>query len=549
MFYSLNGIREAATFRKVNEDIIKKVEDFVKNDLTNVITMWKGKGIEIKNSDFYGELFENNPEQFEFTIGDRLQIEAIVEFVKSKYDENDLKFSGAHHFLPDKPKKNQKQKTKQVTPYSYFGENDENRPPNFSEIPADNCKTKLIEKITKMYIKHGHIDAKLENELVSIERDGEGKIRALITCVLCATNKSNRFVIRSKGNVLSCSGDPYWVLSNYEKHVKLHLKKMTNVTTEFETQNLSLDDQQLENDESDYDKRTSMSDSNEMHVSNETINDVDDEWVDLPSGDEYAAGIEDSIEIMEFTPEETVPLTYADLESLIYKQISTQLIQIQQICLKNNEKQLKMDFQLENLTYTLHMAEIAGDGSCLFRAVDHQINKSKLNKRAQNTATNQLRKRVVAHIKEHEILFESELMGSVYDRNERNGKNVQNMKDACHNFLYYDLPKSSCWAGSESIKAISRLYLVNVLIIRDDGCIYFSNGFDCNFKNTIILAHTSSTDEQNTTKREKPKPKPNHYDSVVYIEPDDILELSKRLADIAYKRSTSTAGEQIEISD
>lgn len=137
MFYSLNGIREAATFRKVNEDIIKKVEDFVKNDLTNVITMWKGKGIEIKNSDFYGELFENNPEQFEFTIGDRLQIEAIVEFVKSKYDENDLKFSGAHHFLPDKPKKNQKQKTKQVTPYSYFGENDENRPPNFSEIPAD----------------------------------------------------------------------------------------------------------------------------------------------------------------------------------------------------------------------------------------------------------------------------------------------------------------------------------------------------------------------------------------------------------------------------
>lgn len=552
-FYSLCGIRDAVTFKNVDENIIGKVEEYVKTDLDKVLASWESSGIKIEKSNFYGEMYINSPENFKLSIGDRLQIKELVKYVNEKYDENDVKFSGAYHFLPNI---SNKPKQKREIGKRYFGSTlaqnvDKSHSPKFVDTPDDECKQKLVDKIIKMYRKHDVIDSQIidtfTTEMVSIQTDEEGKIRASIKCVLCGvSNKENCFIIRSKhnGKMLSSSGDPYWVLSNYKKHVGLHVKKIIrNLTSQSAIHNLSFDvnaNQQIKADVNSCNKRIKISmnefdESFEEHLSVEYESSIED----------YEKDVSDSIEIVEFAPQDNVSLVYADLESLIYTQISTQLIEMQEICLKNNENQLQMIFMVDNKLYTLSMAEIPGDGSCLFRAVDHQINKSKLKTRTQNAATTQLRKRVVAHIKKHHKLFEIELMGSVYEKYDNKGIKIQKdkMKEECNKYLYHELPLSSCWAGSESISAISRLYLVNILIIREDGNVYFSNGFDQNLKKTIILAYcTLPTDERKATET-----KPNHYNSVVQIEPNDIIELSKRLAVITYNRPTLK--EQIEVSD
>lgn len=534
---------------------MNKVEEYVRTDLEKVLASYESKGIKINKSDFYGEIYVATPETFKLSIGDRLQIKELVKYVNEKYNENDVKFSGAYHFLPKNPKRKRVLGERNC----YFGSSlaingIKKYPPKFVDMPENDCKQKLVEKIVKMYRKHDMIDSqiieKFTTELVSIQTDEEGKIHASITCVLCdISNKENSFIIRSKhnGKMLSSSGDPYWVLSNYKKHVELHVKKkIKNVSSQSITENKSFDgnvSQQIKADDP-CDKRLKLNSSNEFENLDESI----EKHVSV----EYESSIEDfeqdfndSIEIDEFTPQENVSLVCADLESQIYTQVSTQIIEMQEICLRNDENQLQMVFFVNKKNYTLSMAEIPGDGSCLFRAVDHQINKSKLNSRSQNTATTQLRKRVVAHIKKHRELFEFELMGSVYEKYEKKGIIIRGdeIKEECNKYLHYELPLSSCWAGSESISAMSRLYLVNILIIRENGNAYFSNGFDQNLKQTIILAYcTSPTDERKANETE-----PNHYNSVIQIEPNDIIELSKRLAINTYNRPPPK--EQIEVSD
>lgn len=247
--------------------------------------------------------------------------------------------------------------------------------------------------------------------------------------------------------------------------------------------------------------------------------------------------IDKSVEIIECFIEapKSSNLSHDELESLIYRQISAQVMQMRDTSLKNIEHERNMNFVVENKIYTLKAAEIDGDNSCLFRTVDHQLNKTKLNTRTQNLATTRFRNGVVDHIKKHRTSFEVELKGTVYDRYERKGIKCEDIKKACDDFIGGDLSKNDSWGGAESLKAISRMHLVNILVIKKNIC-YFFNDFNERLEKTIILAYCSFGDRKSTERNESKGTldghthDQNHYNSVVHIEPNDIFDLSKYLA-------------------
>lgn len=249
-FQSLCGIRDAITFKEIDDTHINQVEKYVQSELDEVLSTWKLSGIEINETDFYGDVYVHSPKAFKFTIGDRMQIQMMVNYVKMKYDGNGVEFSGAHYFGPYASKK-PKPKSENGQLKSFFGNNSKQKSATkfkSAESLTDEMKQLLIDKIANIYTKHGidsQIVGKLNIEQVQFQEDAEGKIRVLFKCPLCSTsNKENCFVLHTKSNILeSSSTKVYWVLSNYTKHVQMHVKNTNKYTLELEkglsTENLT----------------------------------------------------------------------------------------------------------------------------------------------------------------------------------------------------------------------------------------------------------------------------------------------------------------------
>lgn len=308
------------------------------------------------------------------------------------------------------------------------------------------------------------------------------------------SNKENGFVLHTKQNRTETSSEKvYWILSNYSTHVQNHVKNSkfpTNLVTNSSTKN----DSAIEVFHCENRKL-----ANTMEHTNGEFNGFDDpdliaEYIeDEESGDGDEHTDDRSIEIIEIysTPQSNSGLSYDELESLIYNQITPQLNEMRDVSIKNREIDKKMKFMVGDVVCTMTVNATNPDGACFFRACDHQLNKNKLNSRKHTLGTNNLRKDVVKYIKQHRDSFDAELRGSVYGWYESIGrctKNIENFEKVCDDYLHKELPKAKFWAGSESAKAIILIKSVNMLILVDGKC-YFLNGFDENLTKTIILAY------------------------------------------------------------
>lgn len=395
-----------------------------------------------------------------------------------KYDENGVQFSGAHEFQPHTSKKS-KSKHDKGKSTRFFGDFSKTNPTSasqYTEISENDHKFALIDKISKIYTKHG-IDSsligKLDVELIKIQVSG-GRIRAIFNCPLCdSSNKENSFVLHTKQNKMESSSEKvYWVLSNYSTHVQKHAKNSVKFASKF-VMNSSIEN---------HNATTTI--HNEDGKSVETMEHAIDERIELDELDDSAEYIEDeqsdeesnyesSIEIVEIysMPQSNSGLGHDDLESLIYNQITSQLNEMHEVSIKHREIDKKMNFSVNDVVCTMTVNTTKPDGACFFRACDHQLNKNKLNSRKHTLDTNKLRKDVVKYIGQHRDSFDAELRGSVYAWYESMGKstkNIENFEKVCDDYLHKELPKETFWAGAESFKAIIMEKSVNILILVND---------------------------------------------------------------------------------
>lgn len=116
--FSLCSFRDALTIKDINDSHINYVENFIKTLLPGIVANWKTRGnaTPINDEDFFGPIYVFDPSTFEFTPGDILQINQIVDYVKKNYSDPNI---GPQHFVPDRG--NQKVKLNYKSTGRYFG--------------------------------------------------------------------------------------------------------------------------------------------------------------------------------------------------------------------------------------------------------------------------------------------------------------------------------------------------------------------------------------------------------------------------------------------
>lgn len=124
----------------------------------------------------------------------------------------------------------------------------------------------------------------------------------------------------------------------------------------------------------------------------------------------------------------------------------------------------------------------------MFGALAHQIYKYNLSSQEYEDSVHQLRVNVVQFIRENLELFEFELRGCLYDMKKSkkekmllSKKTFEELREEFNNYLSNKIAVDCAWGGSESIKAVSLLFKVNILIINENESIYYANGFNQNF--------------------------------------------------------------------
>lgn len=512
LFNSLCGFRDSLTFQHVDDNQINSVEEFIKTKLPTIVPNWKSRDQSLNDEDYFGPVHVFNPSQFEFSPGDRMQINNIAKYVHGKVSD-----AGAEYFDPNKNKSRAIKSNNRIG--NHFG--------HTSSTPINKTQTdwkiQLFENSSK-YMKKKGVSANKIGQftecMVSIKSGSCNGIEGHIQCILCKNLPSVHEPIKVHSKIIGAK--LYWILSNFGKHLNTHFKAgRTNKPTISYDENISIpfngddDDDALLNSSHTHGQIALCLDDTENQIHDENIN--------------SSLSIE--------------PVNVSTFESLIYNQISDQLIRMKNAAMKHNESHSEIKFLIENTRHTLQTVTIDPNGNCLFGASIHQTLRTQIGSIIQSNETKQLRADVVAHIKTNRSEFKNELEGAALDLWESN--ETLDHELASTQFLEIELPKNGTWGGSETLKAITQLKKVNILVINENGDFYYPCRFNTQFEQTIILAYTTYqfeehevTDCQNGLANVSNISviKRIHYDSVISIEQRDVFSLAKVLASKAYQQ-------------
>lgn len=216
------------------------------------------------------------------------------------------------------------------------------------------------------------------------------------------------------------------------------------------------------------------------------------------------------------------------IEDILYKQISIQEIKMSNNVMHNQETGLSEYFGAHDAEIrdesALKYCRMAQNGDCLYLAIAHQLYNVKNNSREHKLKALELRKNVVAHVKQEQN-FES----YVHDLKNRIKCDKKTGKDeltnACMDFLDNKLSKSGNWGGQESFKAVSEMENVNIIVFNDDGAYNLPNHYNSRCDKAILLffsGEPGKSFESNTDR--------SHYDSIVGLKKEKINAVAQDLS-------------------
>lgn len=215
------------------------------------------------------------------------------------------------------------------------------------------------------------------------------------------------------------------------------------------------------------------------------------------------------------------------IEKGLSESITNMIMDMAAACEHNQDTQDNVAFQsLQDCDAQMKVAQIQKDGNCLFGAAVHQLERTVIKSNAHYQKTSELRSNVVSFISENLSKFEHELKGRI----DKVCTKTKSLKEQYEMFLENKLSRDGTWGGTESLKAIKLLHGVNILIINESGEYYFVDSYDDTFdlEKILILAFRVKSNIDKSLKNIKNGNR-DHYDSVVYIEPADVLSISEEL--------------------
>lgn len=462
-----------------------------------------------------GEIFDDSHEDFEFTLGERTQLLHIATHVKSillngkniqelptkKKMEcaNKIDYSGLIHI----PKLNGWLFKKRTAVLSTNNVGETINPDCQTEDPK--LKASLFESMVNSLRKFVSSDQweylkdSINDSLVFVRCHTENDIRGSVKCIFCTNKNKEKIISVSFKSVTSKNQCKiYWVLSNFVDHMKRQHSEGSNIEVKKQIQH-----------------------SSEIHKINEVPTESQQPDNLDQRDDDESSEIEEIFikkENQQYQSEDENEYV-VDIENVMYSQITAQMRELTDR--KGNTVPKEINFDLENTRRTLKLQTMKGDGSCLFRAIAHQLNTTiKVNSPKIGSLAKELRQQVVSHINENYNDYKRQLMNAIFDRQIDPLCEVPNIDDECKNFLQNDLPSDNCWGGQESIMALSLLHAVNIFVFDEDGPVHCANMFNVNYNKSICIAYRL---------HRRSDGRRNHYDSVIDISDADVYDLCRIL--------------------
>lgn len=212
-------------------------------------------------------------------------------------------------------------------------------------------------------------------------------------------------------------------------------------------------------------------------------------------------------------------------EDTIYSQISAQCISMQNSVSFNDEKTLALHLDTCNSKAAVKYCRIPGDGDCLFSTIAHQFYNAKIGTTEHAQKTQKLRNDVVNYIKDDANFFKF-----VHDLKNRvladNASPINDITGACKDFLNNCLALPRCFGGMESIKAISEMLKVNIVVMNESGASQLPNFLDISATRSVLLLFRKVNGKSCTSNNDR-----LHYDSIITIPHQRITAMAKEMAD------------------
>lgn len=464
-------------------------------------------------------LYASNPDEFEFQLGDRMLIKQLVCGAQQIIDSKETNLGP--NFFQVKERKRQKETApssskKKKDPTDSLGETKiiQIDPVQFDVIKLKSDLTEKIIACLKSYGADQLINTELEkvvdDECINVTFEEAG-VYGSINCVICTEKK----VKKTKPKRVFYNLDSnHWVVSNFAKHLKSHGLNLQESNVKKESSTEQTDDTQ---------KNEPTTQSPAKNIINNSIMISKKEEADFGCRNTNSDLVDNK------------------LETKIYSQISDQITMMMATSMQNSESQSDIEFELkENDCRSIVVAKTPGDGNCLFSTLAHQLFQNKIRSKSHKVVASNLRADVVNHILDDTKYpdFEYRLKERVYEK--KNAKDVVDITLECKSFVNNELSQDKTWGGSETIKAVSDIYKVNIVEFKEDGpCIL--NKFNENYNRSIAIAHRLSARTTKSGKQNR-----NHYDSVCDITSENMFAIAQRLAFI--QTNGFAQGESVDLT-
>lgn len=488
---------------------------------------------------YFGETYASDPANFRFEIGDRKLIKILSNHVKNQAEEHGAKY--LRRF-----RKKIVSANKKSIQFDHRRNIDENTSANTaastaalslmddnSNVDCQELSVQLVRRL-KQFLEQFNIEKsviQMVNQSTVQVKIVDGTVHAEAFCIICQNNGTIKGKLKAK-RVYYKNGESskYWVLSNYNTHLK-NVHKLQPRTQSSNESLINSDDHEFI--DNGLGKKNESSLNSVVNANCVPMNTV----INQTSRDSTVATTEQhQVEVDEFLKIEPMPLAnnfipYLETnnQKVVFEQISVQITKMLEATLSHNENPMKMYFKLfEGNFNSLEVIEMDPDGSCLFYSLTHQLFGCKANSPEHKRKSRKLRKDVIQYITMHYSSFKFSLQGRVYDT--VNPKQITDMDAECRFILNDCLCQTHFYGGSETLKAVHEMYHVNILIFNEESDCSFVNQFIEKNERTLILAHRLNRN------RQEDEDFNNHYDTVCDISSNEILKSIEFMVQTLHKK-------------
>lgn len=471
----------------------------------------------------YGRTYAMDPKQFQFHAGDIKLIKSLVEYVKIEVDEKGAN-KGLHKF--------QGKRKKSTRSFGFNRMSKENLATNIQlkdQVGHDTAetnprhatlKTELFQKTMACLKSYGvdePVAASFDDKMIEVHFE-KNRIYGSINCVIC--NDKNAELQKAKRVYYhESSKSSYWVMANFSKHLETthHLSSTKKHLSNKAKRKNSVHAEQNANvlkPKNGFPGAKNVIDNEANSVAELMVKPV------IKKTEEVFDEHEDDEPDYEIVSVYMEPKVNVETDSL-YKQMSQQMTKMVEAVLINCDVQDTLKFELEGQERSVTVAQIDGNGDCLYAAICHQLFHSQIGSESHIEQTANLRKSVVDYILKPENYpsFEFILQDRVYEM--KKCGTIENITNECKIYARLVLSRSGQWAGNETIKAVGEMYKTNIVIFKEDRLCYIANTSTEVYDRTIAIAYRKAP----VLGVDNDEDLYNHYDSISDIDTQLLYEV------------------------